>query len=389
MICTTGNSIDISGGRDPLEESIEEQTAEMNWGGRRHKRISVIIFFLHENMSLCREFVPLQELPLEAIGRKMLNSDKFKARIYADLGLDRPHIKGQTISVRNCWHFYTAGESVDALFYDSDDFRNGMNRIFSTTLKFNVLILAFVLMDTHVHFILYGGFDECKAFMHEYIRRTSSYLTSKYSVQKKLQSLEMSHQPIDDYRYLLTAICYTIKNPPCGGLRYNAWDYPWSSGALYFRSKDSWTSPIWMSGTEEVLESETSKRKIIRTRALMDKRAIPIIDGIVFPGEYVAVNIVEKLFGSHRSFNYFMCITKEADIEERGGIITHLSIPIQEMRSYRDALCSELFGDKGLRNLDTAKRIKLARALKRHLANFLQRVVSGKTSSRHASHTIA
>ena len=56
---------------------------------------------------------------------------------------------------------------------------------------------------------------------------------------------------------------------------------------------------------------------------------------------------------------------KEADIEERGGIITHLSIPIQEMRSYRDALCSELFGYNGLRNLDTAKRIKLARALKR------------------------
>ena len=295
----------------------------------------------------------------------MLNSDTIKARIYADLCLDRPHIKGQTISVENCWHFYTAGESIDALFYDSDDFRNGMNRIFSTSLKFDILILAFVLMDTHVHFILYGEYNECNAFMHEYIRRTSSYMTGKYSVQKKLQSLKMSHQPIDDDRYLLTAICYTIKNPPCAGLRYNAWDYPWSSGALYFRPQDSWTSPIWMSWTEKMLESSTSKRECIRTRAKMGKKAIPMVDGIVFPGEYVAVNIVEKLFGSHRSFNYFMCITKEADIEERGGIITHLSIPIQEMRSYRDALCSELFGYNGLRNLDTAKRIKLARALKR------------------------
>ena len=61
----------------------------------------------------------------------MLNSDKIKARIYADLGLDRPHIKGHTNPVRNSWHFYTAGESVDALFYDDEDFRNGMNRILS------------------------------------------------------------------------------------------------------------------------------------------------------------------------------------------------------------------------------------------------------------------
>ena len=96
----------------------------------------------------------------------MLDSDKFRAEISADLGLDRPRIKGQTVSVNNCWHFYTAGESVDAMFYDNDDFRNGMNRVYSTALKYDILILAFVLMDTHVHFVLYGGFGECNAFLH-------------------------------------------------------------------------------------------------------------------------------------------------------------------------------------------------------------------------------
>ena len=94
----------------------------------------------------------------------MLDSDKFRAEISADLGFDRPYIKGQTISVNNCWHFYTAGESVDAMFFDTDDFRNGMNRVYSTALKYKILILAFVLMDTHVHFVLYGEFGECNAF---------------------------------------------------------------------------------------------------------------------------------------------------------------------------------------------------------------------------------
>ncbi|MGM9792806.1 MAG: transposase [Candidatus Cryptobacteroides sp.] len=293
----------------------------------------------------------------------MLDSDKFRAEISADLGLDRIHIKGQTVSVNNCWHFYTAGESVDAMFYDNDDFRNGMNRVYSTALKYDILILAFVLMDTHVHFILYGGFPQCNAFMHEFVRRTSQYISQKYSLKNKLVNVEISHQAIDDDRYLLTAICYTLRNPVAAGLKYNALDYPWSSGPLYFRTPGTWASPIWMSGADEMLESDYRKRKWLRTRADFGK-GIPIVCGIVFPGEYVSVKIVEHLFGSHRSFHYFMCITKESDIDNRGGSVTRLSIPIQEMREHRDALCRELFGDLGLRRLDTTRRMRLARTLK-------------------------
>ena len=293
----------------------------------------------------------------------MLDSDKFRAEISADLGLDRPRIKGQTVPVNNCWHFYTAGESVDAMFYDNDDFRNGMNRVYSTALKYDILILAFVLMDTHVHFILYGGFPQCNAFLHEFVRRTSQYIAQKYSVKNKLGNVEISHQAIDDDRYLLTAICYTLKNPVAAGLKYNALDYPWSSGPLYFRTSGTWASPIWMSGMDEVLESSYLKRKLVHTKARFEK-SLPIVCGIVFPGECVSVKIVEQLFGSHRSFHYFMCVTKDSDIDNRGGSVTRLSIPIQEMREYRDALCRDLFGDVGLRCLDTTRRMRLAKILK-------------------------
>ena len=311
-----------------------------------------------------KKFVYLRQLPLEAIEMIMLDSDKFRAEISADFGLDRLHIKGQAVSVNNCWHFYTDGESVDAMFYDIDDFRNGMNRVYSTALQYNILILAFVLMDTHVHFVLYGDFGECNAFLHEYVRRTSQYMAKKYAMRKKLGNSEISHQKIDDDRYLLTAICYTIKNPVAAGLRYNAWDYPWSSGPLYFRASGNWASPRWMSGMDDYPDSLTAKRNLIRTRVPIGEGAVPMINGIVFPGEYVAVKIVEQLFGSHRSFNYFMCTTKESDIDNRGGSVTRLSIPMQEMREHRDALCRELFGNAGLRSLDTTRRVRLAKALK-------------------------
>ena len=75
-------------------------------------------------------------------------------QIVSDLGLDAPFVKGQHIPVKNCWHFSTDGNAVDAIFEDEDDFIDGMNRVYVTLQAYRVIILAFSLMDTHVHFIL-------------------------------------------------------------------------------------------------------------------------------------------------------------------------------------------------------------------------------------------
>jgi hypothetical protein len=73
---------------------------------------------------------------------------------------------------------------------------------------------------------------------------------------------------------------------------------------------------------------------------------------------------VENIFKSVKSFNWFMCISKEEDIESRAGSISRLSIPIQEMRQHRNEICRELFGCNTVRNLNTTQRIKLAKLLR-------------------------
>ena len=45
----------------------------------------------------------------------MMNIEKRLSDIVSDLGLERSFIKGQSVTVRNCWHFYTAGDAVDIL----------------------------------------------------------------------------------------------------------------------------------------------------------------------------------------------------------------------------------------------------------------------------------
>ena len=160
----------------------------------------------------------------------------------ADLGLDRPFVKGQAYPIRNCWHFCTDGNALDAIFTDDKDFIAGMNRIYVTVRGYRVVILAFTLMDTHVHFVLYGEFDECNRFMHDYIRRTSWDISKRHKDIHKFRDVPIHHQAVDTDHYLKTVICYTVRNAPVGGLPYTALDYPWSSGPLYFRRPGHWNT---------------------------------------------------------------------------------------------------------------------------------------------------
>ena len=310
------------------------------------------------------------EQPLEARETIMGEKCDLLRQMESDLALDRPFIKGVTNQIKNCWHFSTDGNSVDRMFDDSLDFKSGMNRIFVVLRNYDVIILAFTLMDTHLHFVLYGALDQCNGFMHDYLKRTSRYISVRHGERKKLANLPVHYQVVDNEYYLKTVICYVIKNAPVGGIPYNGWDYPWSSGPLYFRCNDCWTSPKW---EVEMLKENVKKLSGMRVKErisflnsnedFFEEDAV-LIDGMVFPGEYVNYRAVERLYKTHRSFCYFMSITKEEDVDSRDGLLSMLTIPIQELRQHRKELCVKIYGTESVRSLNVSQRLKLAKILK-------------------------
>ena len=281
-----------------------------------------------------------------------------------DLGINSQFIKGQPVKVRNCWHFSTDGNLVDFLFRDEEDFAAGMNRIYVVRRKYNIVILAFVLMDTHVHFILWGDLRECERFIHEYLKLTSMWLSRKYGDRHKLETLFPNYQVIDNDRYLKTAICYVLKNPPVGGIAFNALDYPWSSASLYFRKSGFWTSPDY-----ELVTKCSDSLTFMEIRDFLKSRTVPeesfrFIGNLVFPAEYVDVETVEKIFRTHKGFNFFMCISKETDVESVKGAISRLSIPNAELHQHKQELCKTRFGVESIRRLSTDQRLLLAKTLR-------------------------
>ena len=271
-----------------------------------------------------------------AVLQIMTNKERLVREIIYDLQLNAPIQKGKELPIRNCWHFSTDGESIDVMFYDERDFTEGMNRIPKVLNDYQIIILAFCLMDNHVHFILYGEFAECDRFVREFVRRTSYSLSIRHGDRGKFAGGKINYQPVETDKYLKNAICYVINNPYHAGMNWMAYDYPWSSGPLYFRRSGSWASPSFdgMSGK------------------------------IVFPGDYVDVRTVERIYRTPRAFSYFLYKNSKEDVESRTAMLSRLSIPDSEMRQHKNELCQSLFGVNSIKALDIAQRVTLAKELR-------------------------
>lgn len=219
-------------------------------------------------------------------------SDSLLRQIESDLGLNIRYIKGQgDIPVRNCWHFSTDGNAVDVMFWDGEDYRDGMNRIAVLVPSYKVIILAFALMDNHIHFVLYGDKPECDRFMHEYVRRTSMHIANRHGESHKLSNLPIDYQLVDTDYYLKVVICYVLKNATMAGKPFLPTDYPWSSGPLMFRTARTWCAPCWIEpdGVRRESFGTADTRAFLKTRDSSNHDWLLAKD-IVFPANMSPTN---------------------------------------------------------------------------------------------------
>ncbi|MCR5710039.1 MAG: hypothetical protein K6G79_06110 [Bacteroidales bacterium] len=256
------------------------------------------------------------------------------------------------------YHICSDGNYASVLFLNPDDFKAAMNRVAGCALRLRVIILAFVLMDNHFHFIIRApSEDEAYRFAQEFKRLTGLYQTEKYHRPSSLKKLPVKVLPIADEEALKTQLCYVLKNPTKAriGMFY---DYPWGTGALYFR-KDGAVKPA----SSAASFTQDTIRMMCRTRV-----AVPpdwrICDGILIPENYVPVEEVEQLFRTPRSFMYYLSLNKDDEIEQAMGQWNELRLTDRELRQERDMFAKEKFGTSRLRDLSLHDRIKVARYLR-------------------------
>jgi len=120
-----------------------------------------------------------------------------------------------------------------------------------TTLKYDTVVIAFSIMDNHLHLILKSG----KTALSKFMQVLLSSFAMKYNnlMHRKGHVFESRYQSflIEKEEYLLQAIRYVLLNPVRSGLVSHPGDYQWSSMVNYF---DSSAHPLYISGSREILE---------------------------------------------------------------------------------------------------------------------------------------
>ena len=280
------------------------------------------------------------------------------------------------------YHFATKGWLDDILFVSSDEFIAGINRIALCLarlgLEHPVLVICFCLMDNHVHFILYGTEADCELFMDYYKQSTGLRLRHHRPDHCPGSRLQAGHWLIRDKDKLRATISYIHRNPTAAGLPTTPEGYRWSSASLLY------TDNAWLLALGRPIGSLSihERRNVLNSKEELPADWILLPGGLIWPGHYVAYQVMERQFDSVRDYQFVL----GRKVEEEINLDMHassVSLPDGEVASLARDLAGRLFGRRQMTGLNVSQRLHLARRLKKEsgaTAKQIARIVRLKLS---------
>ncbi|MBR1576268.1 MAG: hypothetical protein IJ654_07465 [Bacteroidales bacterium] len=253
-------------------------------------------------------------------------------------------------------------------FRDEEDFKAGMNAVAVLSHLHPVRILAFILMSNHVHFLLECTHAEAGAFINDFKRHHSRYMSCKYGIREMLRN---NHADIA--RVFLSeesperAIAYIQMNCVAANICAHPSAYPWGTGSTFFNVKPEKGTPV----------SLISKRE--RIRLLHSKVGLPSDyrvgeEGYILPESYVQVRFVESLFRSPSRMNFFLQHSSKA---RRRLDSSDKSLPAfkdQFIAAGIKDLCQSLFQKRDLRELDDCQLGEILKQIRYRFSSYPQQM---------------
>ena len=267
------------------------------------------------------------------------------------------------------YHVCTDGAAISWMFQDDQDFIAGINRIAICHLKTCVSVIAYVLMDNHVHFVLYGTMPQCKAFITLYKRLTGKWILLKYGIGDYLKHLPTDILHIDSEERLLNTIAYLDRNPLVAGFAKLPGEYPWGSARCYFRDKSSAEFTKLIAGL-----TKNERRAVLRTRTVFPRDWKINELGMIDPLCFLDSQRVESYFKSPLRYTYFLAKKLEGIVEQDLEYSQKAFLPDKDVRAIIGKLSHELFGVTSVSRLDVKSKLLIARRLRYDYASTVKQI---------------
>ena len=246
-------------------------------------------------------------------------------------------------------------------FRDEEDFKVAMNYVaIQAALHPEVVVLAFILMSNHVHFVLHGRRTDVVDFLTQFKRRYALYYFKKYGVRELLRrnGLDVKLIPAHDEEAVERTVAYVQMNCVAANICSHPSQYPWGTGDTFFSASKP-------AGKRLDAYSARQRERLMRSRCDKLPGEWHLSDsGYIHPAEYVAVKGVEALFRTPKRMNFFLQNSSKAR--------KRLESTDEHLPAFRDQiilasipdLCRSLFLKDSFRELQTDEQAEFARQIR-------------------------
>ncbi len=130
------------------------------------------------------------------------------------------------------YHVMARGTSKQLIFEDGTDRKRFLGLMRASFHKLSVSVLAYALMDNHVHILVQGPLDGLSKGMRQLLGAYALWFNERHHRCGHLFGGRFQSEPIEDDDYLLTVVRYIHNNPIAAGLSPSA-NWEWSSYQEY------------------------------------------------------------------------------------------------------------------------------------------------------------
>ena len=149
----------------------------------------------------------------------------------------------RSYSITGMYHVVLKGIDKKWIFNDEQDKHVFLNKLFTAKDIGRFEIIAYCLMDNHVHLVMKEGERLGKSIQ----RFTVSYVAyyhNKYGTSGHFFANRFHSDPIEEDEYLLSAVRYVHQNPVRAGMTKSCSAYHWSSYSKILRGYKGYKSEL-------------------------------------------------------------------------------------------------------------------------------------------------
>ena len=258
------------------------------------------------------------------------------------------------------YHLYTKHIEDDLLFRTEEELDQALNIIAVAVFFAGCKVLAFAVMNNHMHFILEGPEQECRAF-YSFIQKKLGFILSKCGRGLLAQLSAPSLVHINSLKQLRDEIVYVIRNPFVDRVNVNMHAYKWCSGYLYF---NPFLDQMFVKGISASNLPVKKRREFKHERNPDLDPRIMVLNGVALPSCFVDYHRAEMFFENARQFFQWLYKNVESQLEVARRIGETIALDDIDVWTISRRLSRELGGSDKPKELPNEVKGQLIKKLK-------------------------